>query len=70
MAFLEHVISAEGIHVNPKKIKEVMNLEQPKNVLEIKDFQGLAGYYRRFIQDFSFIVVLLTQLTCKDVKFE
>ncbi|XP_057506535.1 uncharacterized protein LOC130789736 [Actinidia eriantha] len=70
VAFLGYVISVEGIHVDPKRIKVVMNWEQPKNVSEIKSFLGLAGYYRRFIQGFSSIAVPLTRLTRKDVKFE
>ena len=44
-AFLGHVIFVEGIHADPKKIEVVMNWERPKNVLEIKSFLGLAGYY-------------------------
>ena len=70
MVFLGHVISKEGICVDPKKIEAVMNWEQPKNVFEIRSFLGLAGYYRRFIQEFSFIAVPLTRLTRKDVKFK
>ena len=70
VAFLGHVISVEGIHVDPKKIEAVMNWEQPKNVSEIRSFRGLAGYSRRFLQGFSSIVVPLTRLTRKDVKFE
>ena len=55
--FLGHVISAEGIHVDLKKIKAVMNWEQPKNVLEIRSFLGLVGYYQKFILGFLSIVV-------------
>ena len=55
--------------VDPSKVEAVMQWEVPKNASEIRSFLGLAGYYRRFIQDFSKIVVSLTQLTKKNVTF-
>ncbi|KAI3739234.1 hypothetical protein L2E82_29633 [Cichorium intybus] len=67
--FLGHVVSAEGIKVDPAKIEAVMKWEPPKTPTEVRSFLGLAGYYRRFIQDFSKIAVPLTQLTRKEVKF-
>ncbi|KAL5583538.1 hypothetical protein UlMin_015980 [Ulmus minor] len=67
--FLGHVISQEGISVDPSKIKAVLQWEQPRNVSEIRSFLGLAGYYRRFVENFSRIFVPLTQLTKKEVKF-
>ncbi|XP_024965100.1 uncharacterized protein LOC112505422, partial [Cynara cardunculus var. scolymus] len=67
--FLGHVISGEGISVDPFKIEAIQNWEQPKNASEIRSFLGLAGYYRRFIKDFSNISVPLTSLTRKAVKF-
>ncbi|KAI3790633.1 hypothetical protein L2E82_03826 [Cichorium intybus] len=66
---LGHVVSAEGIKVDPAKIEAVMKWEPPKTPTEVRSFLGLAGYYRRFIQDFSKIAVPLTQLTRKEVKF-
>ena len=53
IAFLGHVISAEGIYVDPQKIEAVMNWERPTNVAEIRSFLGLVGYYRRFVEGFS-----------------
>ena len=70
VAFLGHVISAQGIQVDPQKIAAVENWEQPRTVTEVRSFLGLAGYYRRFVQDFSVIALPLTKLTRKDVRFE
>ncbi|KAM1286042.1 hypothetical protein ACFX2J_000134 [Malus domestica] len=70
VAFLGHVVSAQGIQVDPQKIAAVESWEQPRTVTEVRSFLGLAGYYRRFVQDFSIIALPLTKLTRKDVKFE
>ena len=67
--FLGHVITAEGIAVDPAKVEAVQNWQQPKNVRDIRSFLGLAGYYRRFIEDFSRIARPMTQLIKKDSKF-
>lgn len=67
--FLGHVISCDGLKVNPSKIEAVMKWEQPKSPTEIKSFLDLASYYRRFIQDFSRIAKPMTGLTKKGVKF-
>ena len=70
VAFLGHVISAQGIQVDSQKVVVVENWEQPRTVTEVQSFLGLAGYYRRFVKDFSVIALPLTRLTRKDVKFE
>ncbi|XP_071707880.1 uncharacterized protein [Rutidosis leptorrhynchoides] len=67
---LGHVICQEGIKVDPSKIEGVMNWNAPKTPTEIKSFLGLAGYYHRFIKDFSKIAGPLTKLTRKDVSFQ
>ena len=64
-----HVINQEGISVDPAKVEAVMRWEVPRNASEIRSFLGLAGYYRRFIQDFSKTAVPLTRLTKKNVAF-
>ncbi|BBN68030.1 transposable element gene [Prunus dulcis] len=68
--FLGHVISAEGIYVDPRKVEAIVNWVQPTSVTEVRSFLGLAGYYRRFVEGFSSIAAPLTRLTRKDVNFE
>lgn len=67
--FLGHVVSEEGIHGDPSKIKAIENWEAPRTPIEISQFLGLAGYYRRFIQNFSKIAKPLTSLTQKGMTF-
>ena len=68
--FLGHVISGQGISVDPSKIETVLQWERPKNVVEIHSFLILVGYYRRFVKNFSSIAAPMTQLTKKEVRFE
>ena len=68
--FLRHVVSASGVSVDPEKVEAVMSWERPKSVFEIRSFLGLAGYYKRFIEDFSRRAAPMTRLTRKGVKFE
>ena len=67
--FLGHVISAQGIVVDPAKVKAVIQWECPKSVTEVRSFVGLAGYCKRFIKGFSKIVAPLTHLTRKEQPF-
>jgi hypothetical protein len=66
---LGHTISSEGISVDPTNIQEVMDWKPPTSVHQIRSFLGLAGYYRRFIPDFSKIAKPMTELLKKEVKF-
>ena len=68
--FLGHVVSESGVAVDPEKIEAVTKWERPKSVTEIRSFLGLAGYYRRFVKDFSRLAAPMTRLTRKGVKFE
>ena len=58
--FLGHVISKDGIAVDPSKVDVVLKWESPKSIFEIISFLGLAGYYQRFIEGFSKLALSLT----------
>jgi hypothetical protein len=67
--FLGHVISSEGIAVDPSKVRDVLDWEPPKSVYQVRSFLGLAGYYQRFILNFSKISKPITELLNKDTKY-
>ncbi|GKF03126.1 putative reverse transcriptase domain-containing protein [Tanacetum coccineum] len=67
--FLGYLIDSQGLHVDPAKIKAVKNWTSPTTPTEIREFLGLAGYYRMFIKDFSKIAKSLTELTQKNKKY-
>ena len=70
VAFLGNMVSGEAIQMDPKKIEVVIDWLRPITVTELRSFLGLAGYYRRFVKDFSKIAALLINLTQKkNVKF-
>jgi hypothetical protein len=66
--FLGHTISSNGISVDPSKVQEVLDWKPPKSVHQIYSFLGLAGYYHRFIPDFSRIAKPMIELLKKGVK--
>ncbi|XP_057483886.1 uncharacterized protein LOC130770422 [Actinidia eriantha] len=67
---LGHIVSAKGIEVDKSKIELISNLPTPKCVKDVRSFLGHAGFYRRFIKDFSFISRPLCSLLSKDAPFE
>ena len=70
VSFLGHIVSVEGIRVDPAKIEAVVNWKPPRSVTEVRSFLGLVGYYRRFVKGFSVRASPLTKLLRKGVKFE
>jgi hypothetical protein len=68
--FLGHVLSAKGIAVDPSKVKDILEWKLPTTVHQVRSFLGLAGYYRRFILDFSKIVKPIMGLLKNDTKFD
>src|SRR3954462_13361361 len=69
VSFLGHVISKDGIAVDPTKVEAVSQWEASKSVSEIRSFLGLASYYRKFIEGFSKLALPLTKLTRKGQAF-
>ncbi|KAL0541244.1 hypothetical protein IC582_021286 [Cucumis melo] len=69
VSFLGHVVSKAGVSVDPAKIEAVTSWPRPSTVSEVLSFLGLAGYYRRFVENFSRIATPLTQLTRKGAPF-
>ncbi|KAJ0466689.1 putative nucleotidyltransferase, Ribonuclease H [Helianthus annuus] len=67
--FLGHVVNKDRIHADPSKVESIKNWPAPRTPTEIRQFLGLAGYYRRFIKDFSKIAQPLTSLTQKGVTY-
>lgn len=70
VAFLGHVISEEGIVVNPSNVEVVRNWKRPKTITKVRSLLGLVGYYRKYVEGFSRIALPLTRLIRKGEKFE
>jgi hypothetical protein len=67
--FLGHVISLEAIDVDPGKVQDVLDWKPPKSVHQVQSFLGLAGYYQRFIPNFSMISKPINELLKKGNKY-
>ena len=70
ISFLGHVVSKAGVRTDPAEVSAVKEMQRPKSVTEVRSFEGLASYYRKFIQGFSKIAKPLFDLTKKDKKFQ
>src|SRR5262249_4406862 len=69
ISFLGHVVSKEGITIDPAKIEVVISWPRPTTVSNVRSFLGLASYYRHFVEGFARISTPLMNLTRKNVKF-
>ncbi|WVZ52217.1 hypothetical protein U9M48_003299 [Paspalum notatum var. saurae] len=69
VSFLGHILSEKGVAVDPSKVEDVPNWKQPETRMQIRSFLGLAGYYRRFIKDFSKTAKPMTSPTKKNAKY-
>nr|GEY02090.1 hypothetical protein [Tanacetum cinerariifolium] len=68
--FLGHVIDCSGVHVDPAKIEAIKSWAAMTTPMEVRQFHGLVGYYRRFVEGFSLISKLLTKLTQRNKKYK
>ena len=67
---LGHIVSSKGIEVDKAKVKVISKLPSPKTIREVRSFLGHAGFYRRFIKDFSALSRPICNLIIKDTQFE
>lgn len=69
VAYLGHVVSKDGVSMDPSKVEAILDWPKPKNVTELRSFLGLIGYYRKFLVNFGEVSAPLVELTKKDVRW-
>ena len=69
LTYLGYVVNKHGLHVNPEKVRAIVEFARPTNARSLRRFNGLASLYRRFVRDFSSIMCPLNALTSKNAKF-
>ena len=67
---MDTLYQKKRIQVDPKKVEVIIEWKPPRNVIEVRSFLGLAGYYKRFVKGFSMTAAPMTRLLQKNVKFE
>ena len=68
--FLGHLVSADGIRVNPEKVKAIVDWQTPTSTKDVRSFLGVSGYYRKFIQNYSKVASPLTELLKDEQRFK
>lgn len=69
VGYLGHVVSKDGVSMDPAKVKAILDWPEPKNVTELRSFLGLIGYYRKFLANFGEVSAPLVELTKKDTRW-
>jgi hypothetical protein len=69
ISYLGHIVSSQGISIDPSKVESIRRWPQPQDIKELRSFLGLAGYYRKFIQHFAVLARPLTDLLKKGSLF-
>lgn len=70
LKYLGYVVSRNGLHVDPDKVKAMLEIAAPSNVKEVRRIVGTFSWYRRFVPQFSSIIAPITSLLKKKAKFE